>query len=178
METLKSLAEITDPDERNLYFQVVDENEVTRRLTLQDIYESVSAISLHDGVPEEIRSHFTQARNLAVYAWFHYQFNVTAQLMGFVSVEYALKLKTGKSRANFTALIKTAIEEGWISDDGFTAAKRRNNPESSYVEVLARVMPSLRNDLAHGTGMLHHKSVSSLRTCAEFINQLFEPLER
>lgn len=177
METLKNFEEITDSDERNLYFQVVDENGVPRQLTLQDIYESVSAISLHDGVPEEIRSHFTQARNLAVYAWFHYQFNVTAQLLGFVSVEYALKLKTG-SRASFTTLIKKAIKEGWISDDGFTVAKRRNNPESSYVEVLARVMPSLRNDLAHGTGMLHHKSVSSLRTCAEFINQLFEPTER
>lgn len=178
METLKSLAELTLPDERNLLFRLIDGNGVSRQLTLQDIHESVAAVSLHDGVPEEIRSHFTQARNLAVYAWFHYQLNVTAQLMGFVSVEYALKLKTGKSRASFKTLIEMAINEGWISDDGFTVAKHRNTPESSYVEVLPRVMPSLRNGLAHGTRMLHHESVSSLQTCAEFINQLFNAAER
>jgi hypothetical protein len=173
METLKNFAEITEPDERNRHFDVVDGKGVARKLTLQDIHQSVSSISLHDSVPEDIRSHFAQAQNLAVYSWFQYQFNVTAQLMGFVTVEYALKRKTG-TKANFKRLIEQAIAEGWIQDDGFSIAKLRENPEGSYVEVLARVMPSLRNDLAHGTEMLHNNALSSLRICAEFINQLFD----
>lgn len=167
METLKSFDEITQPDERNLY----------SRWTLQDMHSSVASIILHEGVPEDIQSHFAQARNLAVYSWFHYQFNVTAQLMGFVTVEYALKQKTGNRRAPFKKLIEQAIAEGWIQDDGFSIAKLRENPDGSYVEVLARVMPTLRNDLAHGTPMLHNKALSSLRICAEFINQLFDHTE-
>lgn len=176
METLKNFDEVSEPDERNLYFSLVDGNGVARRLTLHDIHQSVASITLHAGVPEDIRSHFAQAQNLAVYSWFHYQFNVTSQLMGFVTVEYALKRKTG-SKARFKSLIERAIAEGWIQDDGFSIAKLHENPEGSYVEVLARVMPSLRNDLAHGTGMLHNNALSSLRICADFVNQLFDHAE-
>lgn len=176
METLKSFKEITEADERNRYFDVVDGKGVARKLTLHDIHQSAASITLHNGVPEDIRTHFAQAQNLAVYSWFHYQFNVTAQLMGFVTVEYALKRRTG-TKASFKKLIERAIAEGWIQDDGFSIAKLRENPEGSYVEVLARVMPSLRNDLAHGTGMLHNNALSSLRICAEFINQLFDRTE-
>lgn len=177
MEELKKFHEIQKPDERNLYFAVMDGKSVARRLSLEDIHEHVSSITLHEGVPENIRSHFAQAQNLAVYSWFHYQFNVTAQLMGFVSVEFALKQKSG-SKAKFKHLIEKAISEGWIADDGFAITKLRENPEGSYVEVLANVMPKLRNDLAHGTNMLHNNALSSLRICAEFINQLFDEPSR
>jgi hypothetical protein len=173
MESLKSSVEVCEPDPRNLYFAVIDGEGIARRMALEDIYKHVSSITLHEGVPEDIRSHFAQAQNLALYSWFYYPFNVTAQLMGFVSVEFALKRKSG-SKANLRSLIDKAIAEGWIRDDGFAIAKLRENPEGSYVEVLSDVIPHLRNSLAHGSTMLHNNALSSLRICAEFINQLFD----
>jgi len=177
METLKQFDELTEPDQRNFYFCLVKGKEVARRMTLKDVHEQVSSITLHQNVPEDIKSHFAQAQNLAVYSWFHYQLNVTAQLMAFVSVEYALKKKTG-TKCSFKSLIERAIAEGWIADEGFAMTELRDNQEESYVSVLSDVMPKLRNDLAHGTGMLHNNALSSLQICADFINQLFPRCEQ
>jgi hypothetical protein len=79
VESLKSLSELTEPDVRNLYFIVTDEVSRASRLTLEEIHQEVSAIILYESIPPNIRSHFAQAQNLAVYSWFHYPFNVTAQ---------------------------------------------------------------------------------------------------
>ena len=94
--------------------------------------------------------------------------------MGFVSVEYALQLKSGKKDSSFKHLIQLAVKEGWIQDDGFSIAKLREDNGRSYVETLIEVMPSLRNRLAHGSNMLHNNALASLRICAELINQLFK----
>jgi hypothetical protein len=42
-----------------------------------------------------------------------------------------------------------------------------------YSDTLAKVIPSLRNSLAHGTTMLHEQGALHVRICAELINQLF-----
>ena len=174
METLKDRHQLELPDQRNFYLVVGESGGKARRLSLDDIHSEVSRIQLHDGVPECIRSHFAQAQNLAVYSWYYYPFNVTSQFMGFVSVEFALKQKTDK-KANFKNLIQEAVEKGWIVDEGFTIARHREGTfEKSYVETLIEAMPKLRNDLAHGSEMLHNNCVASLLICAEFINQLFE----
>jgi hypothetical protein len=172
METLKPLSEVTEPDARNLYFVVTELSGAARRLSLKDIHDIVSGITLHPGVPEAIRSHFSQAQNLSIYSWFHYPFNVTSQFLAFVSVEFALKHRL-QSRASFKTLIRTAVESGLIKDHGFTIAAHREQATEPYVQTLIEVMPSLRNQLAHGTNMLHNNSISSLRICADFINQLF-----
>jgi len=91
METLKPLAEVTEPDIRNTYFVVNDTSTRARKLTLKDLHDEAAGITLNETVPEAIRSHFAQAQNLAVYSWFHYPFNVTSQFMSFVTVELALK---------------------------------------------------------------------------------------
>jgi hypothetical protein len=172
MESLKPLQEITEPDVRNTYFVVTEASAKARKLTLADIHEVAHEIVLRETVPEDIRSHFAQAQNLAVYSWFYYPFNVTAQFMAFVSVEYALKQRL-KSKGTFKHLIRKAVDEGLIRDEGFAIARHRKNSETKYVETLVEVMPALRNDLAHGSSMLHNNSLSSLRICADFINQLF-----
>jgi len=66
MESLKPLSDVTEPDIRNTYFVVTDSTALARKLTLADIHNIVSKITLNDAVPEEIRSHFAQAQNLAV----------------------------------------------------------------------------------------------------------------
>ncbi len=172
MESLKKLEEVSEPDERNLYFLVTESSGHARKLTLKDIHEHVASIQLDPAVPDNIKSHFAQAQNLAVYSWYYYPFNVTSQFLGFVSVEYALQIKSGKD-ATFKELIQLAVREGWIKDNGFSIAKLREEGEKSYVETLVEVMPRLRNTLAHGSNMLHNNALSSLRICAEFINQLF-----
>lgn len=172
MEALKPLSELTDPDERNLYFVVTDRSGSARTLSLQGIHDVVSEIVLHDGVPEPVRSHFSQAQNLAVFSWFHYPFNVTSQLLAFVSVEFALRYRF-ECKDRFKNLIARAVREGLIKDSGFAVATQRDEALESYVETLVEVMPDLRNRVAHGSNMLHNNSLSSLRICADFINQLF-----
>lgn len=174
MESLKPLPEVTEPDVRNTYFVVTDAAAQIRKLALSDLHEVANDIVLYEDVPEHIRSHFAQAQNLAVYSWFYYPFNVTAQFMAFVSVEFALRHRLN-SKATFKHLIRKAVDEGLVKDEGFAIAKHRSPSEPKYVETLVEVMPALRNTLAHGSSMLHNNSLSSLRICAEFINQLYAP---
>jgi hypothetical protein len=149
---------------------------------------------LHDGVPEEIRSHFATARNLIVYSWFYYPFNVSAQLSAYISVEFALKHRSGKlgTTISFSQLLKQAVEVGWIIDKGFShptgrleRIRRMNEaypaelrtPEPAlireYCDALVKRLPFLRNDLAHGSSFLWEAGASQVRVCAELINQLF-----
>ncbi|VWC77509.1 hypothetical protein BLA39750_00980 [Burkholderia lata] len=172
MEELKAFEEITTPDVRNTYFVVGDGKGYVRKLGLSDIHEVVSSITLNTSVPAVIRSHFSQAQNLAVYSWFHYPFNVTAQFLGFISVEYALKIRLHNT-GSFKNLIEMAVKQKLITDSGFAIASLREAADKPYVETLVDVMPKLRNRFAHGTDMLHNNSLSSLRICADFINQLF-----
>jgi hypothetical protein len=173
MEQLKSLEDLIEPDARNFYFYIEDGLGKAKKLTLQGLHKQVSAIKLYETVPEDVRSHFSQAQNLAVYSWFNYQFNVTCQLMGFVTVEYALKRKAGDKKGGLKNLIEKAIKYNWITDDKFEITKIREDKETPYVEVLAALMPKLRNDLAHGSEMLHNNALGSLRICADFINQIY-----
>lgn len=189
MEELKKLDEITQPDERQKAFAVVNRISGQRRpLTLRDIYESASSIKLHDGVPEVIRNHFATAQNLLVYSWFFYPFNVAAHFLALVTVESALKVCLNpKKRTSFKGLVKLAVGRGLVRDEGFSHIRQQSEfdgpreqdtrilPQQvkSYVETLADIMPYLRNELAHGSHMLHPNGASLVRICAEFINQLF-----
>jgi hypothetical protein len=84
------------------------------------------------------------------------------------------------------------VDTGLITDGGFSIPKRRaervredneglpadfQTPEPAllreYSNVLTHNIPYLRNQLAHGTTMLHHHGASTVRICAELINQLF-----
>ncbi|MCG8069369.1 MAG: hypothetical protein JAY84_16080 [Candidatus Thiodiazotropha taylori] len=94
MEVLKELDRITEADERQQHFAVVDnQTGEYRRLTLEDVYRQTESIQLHNPVPDKVKSHFSTAKNLLVYSWYHYPFNVTAQFLAFVTVEMALKRK-------------------------------------------------------------------------------------
>lgn len=190
MERLKALEELCSPDIRHSFFHVVDQATGNSRPTSQlDIYEAASAITLHEGVPEDVRGHFAAALNLLAYSWFCFQFSSTAQFMAYVSVEYALKMRypSAKKPPPFASLIRRAIDEGLVKDSGFTAT-RANFPgigevhlvppmftpaDKPYVEALAELLPGLRNTLAHGVISIHNQGPHSVRICAEFINQLF-----
>lgn len=187
MEELKKVDETLSPDERQAFFSVVDTaTGSSRPLTLNDLYASAASITLHDGVPESIRSHFAAATNLLVYAWFYYPFNVTARFISMVSIEFALRVRFGDSLTPLKRLVKRAVNEGLIKDDGFSHFERASvigdavtsegAPTSNakrYVDTLIEVLPRLRNDLAHGAHMVHPHSTRSVQVAADFINQPF-----
>lgn len=83
MEKLKPLEEVCQPDVgcRNR----VDLEHSTGIITdtpVESFYRLIEPIQLNDNVPEEVRSHFESARNLALYSWFVYSFNVVAAMQG------------------------------------------------------------------------------------------------
>ncbi len=189
MEELKNLDEITQPDERQKAFAVVNRTSGEHRpLTLKDLYENASSIKLHDGVPEIIRNHFATAQNLLVYSWFFYPFAVTAHFLALVTTEFALKERLSpQSRMSFKDLVKSAVSQGLVKDEGFSQVRQQSEFDDhmeqdmgmvsqqlrSYVETLVEIMPYLRNELAHGSGMLYPAGAWLVQICAEFINQLF-----
>ncbi|MCG8089745.1 MAG: hypothetical protein JAY62_08355 [Candidatus Thiodiazotropha endolucinida] len=187
MEVLKELDRITEADERQQHFAVVDnQTGEYRRLTLEDVYRQTESIQLHNPVPDKVKSHFSTAKNLLVYSWYHYPFNVTAQFLAFVTVEMALKDKFKIEKyQSFRSLIKLAVEEGMVKDDGFEHLYYKSETQEllekegmiedvrPYVETLTDVMPKLRNELAHGGNMLHMNGAKSVKICADFINQLY-----
>ena len=189
MEELKPLTALTEPDERQRFFSMVNQSTgASRPLEIADIYDRASGAALHAGVPEDIRSHFSTAQNLLAYSWFCYPFNVAAELHGYISVEFALRKRfPNLPRANFKDLLERAVNEGLLKADGFTygrANERQLYPPSvkppiepplvhDYVAAVAEAMRHLRNSLAHGSTTLHMKGGTVLLVCSEIINQLF-----
>lgn len=189
MEELKPFSELTEPDIRQRFFAVREHGSLEGRpLRLEDIYRNAESVSLHSGVPDDVRSHFATAQNLLAYSWFYYPFNVTAELHGYISVEFALKRRyPNKARASFRDLLNCAVSDGLLTANGFSYGR---NPASAlfstestppidapevqdYVTAVVDAMRSLRNSLAHGTPMLHMKGGTALLVCSELINQLF-----
>jgi hypothetical protein len=120
-----------------------------------------------------------------------------AELHAIASVEFALKIKSGKKRTCLKALLNFAIQKKWIQDSGFkywpvsqetliqrtTAdsyrpSKQKADPDSdnlqAYCKILSDSLPYFRNDFAHGSTMLYPTGVATLAICADIINQLFK----
>jgi hypothetical protein len=193
VEQLKPFSKLMEPDERQTFLARFDPSVGDfRPLRAEDIYASVEDVHLHEGVPEEVRSHFVTAQNLVAYSWFYYPFNVTAELLAYVSVEFALKVRyPGNEGSSFKNLLRRAVEDGTVKSSGFSVAQpnERERQERSvsieegvavadYAATLVDVLPYLRNLLAHGSSMLHNRGAHRLRICAGIINQLFPQVER
>ena len=177
MEELKKLEEIMLPDVRNKHYVIVNqETGKQRKLGLQDIYEAIKSVELHKGIPDDIRSQFNVARNLAIYTCFSYSFHQISDLKAFSTVEYTLRKLYGNNKQSFRRLIERAVSDGLLKDSGFSHIEINSQSENSqkYVKQLPDLMPKLRNNLAHGSCTLHPGSVANLTICADFINQLYK----
>lgn len=191
LDTLKAFDELLEPDSRQKHFAVVNRHTgEARPLTLRDNYEAIESVSLDPCVPDEIREHFDTARNLLAYSWFVYRFNQVAELHAFASLEFALKTKCGDSQKGLRKLLETAVERGWILDSGFRHyrlsaienisddVEDSTNSDAKdvqeYCRLLVETMPFIRNELAHGSQMLHPNGLMTLEIVADLINQLFE----
>lgn len=174
MENLKKLEDLTKIDPTHeLLAQVTG-----RLIDLRLLHESISAISLHDGVPEAIRGQFNVARNMALYQYFFYALAPEIQLKTYTIIEFALRLKANSvKKMMLNDLVKKAVNEGWISDAGFRIIE---NPkvENPYCNTLIKLLPRLRNESAHGSDHLTPDSIGHLEVCADFVNQLFPKITR
>jgi hypothetical protein len=106
VEQLKRLEDIYQPDAR--YANRVDLDLTTgtaTQMTVGSIYSVVEPIRLNDTVPEDVRSHFEVARNLAVYSWFVYPFHEVAVMHAMASLEMAARAKTGEAQTPFKNLL-------------------------------------------------------------------------
>ena len=130
-----------------------------------------------------------------LYSWFVYSFIPIAQLHAFSSLEYALRIKSGRPLM-LRAGLELAIKEQWIKDSDFRysninvrydmfgedappASSSDATDVQAYCKVLLDSFPYLRNELAHGNPMIYPGGLDLFAICADLINQLSDgPLEK
>jgi hypothetical protein len=158
MERLKRLEDICQPDQRWLNRVDIDHSTgAVTPTTVESIYGLVEEIRLNAGVPDDVRSHFEIARNLALYSWFVYSFNVVAGMQAFASLEMAVREKTGDRKTVFKNLLDKVFKGRQLAAG----------------VSLSTAVTKLRNDLAHGSPTMHGQGLSTLTFCADLINELY-----
>jgi hypothetical protein len=174
MEELKLFSMLLQADERSANRVLINysTNEFTP-ITLNDRYQSVAEIILSTTAPENVQSQFNIARMLGIYAWLYYPFHQVAELKAFSTVEMALRLRFPEEKGALNDLLLVAIKKGVIVDKGFSHIDVRDDDPTRYSKELPKLVSSMRNDLAHGSPILHSGSLFTLRNCADIINQLF-----
>jgi hypothetical protein len=169
MEELKRLEQLQEIDERHALL-----SQVTGRLLDPSLLHSaVSKIELNETAPDDIKSQFNVARNMALYSYFCYSFAPEVQAKTFVIIEHALRLREGSGNYfGLKKLLKISVNNGWITDTGF---RHLNNPgnANSYSKSLIEIISMMRNEFAHGTNILVPDCLTHLSVCADFINQLY-----
>lgn len=123
MERMKDLANVLEPDPRNLTFVRVDgQSGEASRLTIADHYELVARIELSAGIPDEIRSSFETVKTLVLYGWLYYPFFAMSHIYTALTVEMALRIrlpKSSKDRRGLAELFEEADSQGLMPKSGF-----------------------------------------------------------
>jgi len=162
MEQLKTLEEVCQPDVRYRNRADLDlRTGAVSETTIQTLYSLIEPIRLNKKVPEDVRNHFEIARNLALYSWYVYPFNVVAAMHAYATLEMAPKQKAGRKRISLKKSLAQAFNGRQLAGG--------LGPPVDVSEAIAY----LRNDLAHGNSTLHGQGVDALKLCAELINELF-----
>jgi hypothetical protein len=92
---LRTPENINEPDPRSAAFAVLGADGF-RSLTLQDQYDSVHQINLHDGIPKEVVVNFETAKNLSLFSWYVYRFHTAAKGHAYACLELALRTRFGE----------------------------------------------------------------------------------
>ena len=179
----RRLAEIDTADARWQAIAVADsESGQWRRKTIEDHHREIDQLALPDSVPESVRIQFDNARNLLLYSWLVFRFDMSAQLQAYTAVELALRQRipqreTGR-RQSLRRMLHNAVESGWLSEERFrhflrirswrpellekmrghegaNVSKEEYAQMNTYVRSLQKSMPPLRNILAHGSETLY-----------------------
>jgi len=169
--------------------------------SVESHHAMIDEVRLSPGVPPPVRQHFETARNVYLYSLFAHRMLMVAELQAWVATEAALfarrypEAKPNQQSPGLKKLLKHAIAQTWLRDEGFAIhrrheAMRRDHGEmmqlmdkkygyrppadhQAYCKVLTEAFPDLRNGLAHGETMLHNGVLGTFEIVADLINQLF-----
>jgi len=184
-EKLRPAEYIHEPDPRNALTAWVDRtNGIVRPVHASDLHDAVAGFFFNPAVPEDIVQHFETVKNVYVYSWFIYRFQPVAEMQGLACLEYALRvrladeIRAGKlksKRPGMQKLMRYAIENQLVKNEGFTRWARAQDPEWDLLRSLEKALPGIRNDYAHGTYSLTPTALGIIELVHEIINQLFVP---
>lgn len=185
-ERLRPAEHLHDPDPRNGLTVWCDTTTgFTRQLQAKDLHDAVASFSLDPAVPEDIAQHFETVKNLFLYSWFIYRFQPIAELQSLACLEYALRDRLGgneiltrkfnEKRPGLQKLLRYAIENQLVKNEGFDRWVRSQDPEWDLLASLEKALPRIRNDYAHGTHNLAPTALGIIELVHEIINQLFQP---
>jgi hypothetical protein len=184
-EKLRPAEQVHEPDPRNALTAWTDP--VTGELRpakVGDLHNTVSTFTFHAGVPEDIAQHFETVKNVYLYSWFIYRFQSVAEFQSLSCLEFALRerlaneIKAGKirgKRPGLQILMKYAIENQLVKNEGFDRWVREEDSEWDLLASLLKALPLIRNDYAHGTFSLTPTALGMIEVVHEIINQLFVP---
>ena len=128
---LRTLETVCKPDVRSPTTSFLTD----QPLTVAYQHDKVAEISLHKGVPDDIRVQFETIKNLYLYAWFVYRFYPVAKHQAYTCLELALRerfeaelLAAGEKKREFgpgfKRLFEYAIKNGYVKNEGFELWRR------------------------------------------------------
>lgn len=100
--------------------------------TIEQHHQRLSDISLHDGVPEEVRQLFETAKNIALYSHYAYRLHQPAELVGYIAFEKAMRIKASidasdlmrKRYVRWMDIVARAVRDGWFRYDELEGPQR------------------------------------------------------
>lgn len=162
MEKLKPLEEVCQPDVRYQNRADLDKRTgAVSETTIGSLYSLIERITLQEKVPDQVRNHFETAKNLALYSWFVYSFNVVATMQAYASLEMAVRITSNDKKSSFKSLVDKVFKKRKLAS-GF-------GPPIELSVLVSR----MRNDIAHGSTIMHGQAIAVLQMCADLINELF-----
>lgn len=138
---LRTPSNIFDPDRRSSEFDVIGEHGL-RPKSLQDQYDAIAEITLHEGVPREIVAKFETAKNLNLFSWFVYRFHSAARSHAYECLELALSTRLKAD---------VIVEEEKNRRSRYEEEVRRNRRSAKPPKPIDpdKYFPGLRRLLAH-----------------------------
>lgn len=176
MEEFKSLEEVTQIDSRHTSLA-----QLTGYIAdLERMHSALAEIELNTEVPQDVRSQFNVARNMALYSYFLYSLATEVQLKTYIVIEFALRMKAkqegieGKNGRPLMLrqLLEIANKNKWIQDKGFRHIEDPSD-DNPWCHDMINIISKLRNEQAHGSYKLTPDYYHHIRSCADLLNQLF-----
>jgi hypothetical protein len=115
MENFKSIDDLLLMDEKHRFMGLL----CGSIPSLEKMHAVLKNENLNIEAPEEIKSQFNVAKNMAMYSYFFYALAPEVHLKTYTLIEHALRLKSkSKGEVMLSGLLKLALKKGWIKDSG------------------------------------------------------------
>lgn len=146
MEYLKRPKDLCTADKRQRTFVRLDTG---LPVTLDNRYEAISSIVLHQEVPEEIRESFIFAQNMWLYGWFYYPLHSAAIFHALSTLEMALWRRHNMDRdrkgrptslesPGLGRLLNEAIQKRWLVDHMIEHARHLHDRRNPWQDIVSK----------------------------------------